>query len=173
MKRTATNRQLAEKIAECAVARGEKRKDLLATLIETPQDTFDGIVTFQGPFPAIVHGRDFLDTNLPMLLQDIVRECPEVFLERSPRDVLSHRPFLILDAAISLRDDRFTPLILSGLRCRSIYAKMLVFKAIRSDPRLRTKRAKDELNRLLTLKSIREQRGDYVTIKITLEQFDS
>lgn len=130
------------------------------------------ILTFRGPFPAGAT-RDFFDTSLPDLLQDLVSRAPSVFLDRSAADLLSTNAFLVLGVAIALNDTRFTPLIIAGLRCRSIYARLQSVEAITRRSSLRTPQAKRELQRLLTLKSVRQNACDRDTVKQALRRFES
>ncbi|MEZ6130778.1 MAG: hypothetical protein R3C59_19005 [Planctomycetaceae bacterium] len=171
MKRTPTPSSLAKTVAACATASGESRTALIRQLLDSPEASLAAILRFNGPFPAEIHGRDFLDTNLPAVLEELVRTDPNLFLGKPHQELLRANAFLVLSVALSLKDRRFIPLILAGLRCPSIYARLQVVRAISHEKYLRVPEARQELERLLTLKSISSNEYDRTQIEDALGKF--
>lgn len=134
-----------------------KRPSIVNKLSIGPDAAFETILGFRGPYPESLHPREVHET-LFALLPDLLKICPRLFIECEIKTLAPDQRYPLICAAICTQDSRFIDGILSGLKDRSIYVKLLVIDAItRTRYRfLRTADARKELERLLTLKSIAE-----------------
>src|SRR6185436_20745508 len=64
------------------------------------------------------------------------------------------RPFILITAAIAANDPRFADTILSGVKDRSIYVKLAAVSGVLRCSFLRTPEVKQQLQRVLAMKSI-------------------
>jgi len=87
------------------------------------------------------------------LLAELLKACPQLLIGPDPARI-PRRPFILIGAAIAANDPRFADTILSGLKDRSIYMKLAAVNGILRCAFLRTPEVKQQLQRLLAMKSL-------------------
>jgi hypothetical protein len=135
------------------LASPEIKNSVVHRLSQSPYDAFDAILGFQGPYPETIHPIDVHEDYLTPLLAELLRACPQLLIGPDPARI-PRRPFILLGAAIAANDPRFADTILSGLKDRSIYVKLAAVDGILRCSFLRTPEVKQQLQRLLAMKSI-------------------
>ena len=135
------------------IASKGKRDIVVKAMIAHPTEALSAIVEFQGPYPEDIHPIDVFEEYLTPLLSELFRRSPALLIGPAEA-MLPKNKYMIIAAAIAADDSRFGGLILSGLKDRSIYVKLLVVDGIARRSYLRTPEVKRELQRMLSLKSI-------------------
>jgi hypothetical protein len=147
-----------------------KRPLIVNKLSISPDAAFETIFAFRGPYPESLHPREVHET-LFALLPDLLKICPRLFIECEIKTLAPDQRYQLICAAIETQESRFKDGILSGLKDRSIYVKLLVIDAIRRYRFLRTADARKELERLLTVKSIAESEYHRKQVENALRKF--
>lgn len=116
----------------------------------------DAVIHYKGPIPESMHPRDVYDTHLTELLQKIIQLRPELLLHRNLNSMESRERYRLLVAAACTRDERFTEVILNGLKDRSVYVKLMVVSYMEQYQHLRKPDTVPLLKRLLTQKTMHD-----------------
>jgi hypothetical protein len=103
--------------------------------------------------PETIHPIDVHEDYLTPLLAELLKACPKLLIGPDPARI-PRRPFILIGAAIAANDTRFADTILSGLKDRSIYVKLAAVNGILRCAFLRTPEVKQQLQRLLAMKSL-------------------
>lgn len=149
-----------------------KRPSIVKKLSISPDAAFETILAFRGPYPESSHPRDVHEI-LNFLLTDLLKICPRLFIECEIKTLTTDQRYALICAALYTQEYRFIDGILSGLKDRSIYVKLLVIDAIRLRRYrfLRTADARKELERLLTVRSIAESEYNRKQVENALRAF--
>jgi hypothetical protein len=141
-------------------------------LTRRPEAAFRALLGYRGPYPAPLHPIDVHADHLRVLLTELLRRRPALLLGRDLSALGPGQRHLVLNAAIGAEDPRFTPVILAGLKDRSVYVRLLVADALVQHERLRAREARLELRRLLALKSVASSEYDREHFQQALDALD-
>lgn len=154
------------------LASPEIKNTVVHSLSQSPYEAFDAILGFRGPYPKTIHPIDVHEDYLTALLAELLKICPQLLIGPDPAKI-PRRPFMLIGAAIAANDPRFAPTILSGLNDRSIYVKLAAVDGILRCSFLRTPAVKQQLQRLLAMKSIANDEYSVERLQEALKAIDS
>ena len=138
----------------------ERRAAMLREMLRRPDDAFDALMNFSGPYPDHIHVVDVFPDYLAPLLSALLRKHPRLLVDRDLSPLTSGQRWTLLAAAIESGRPVFANAILAGLRDRNALVKLLVVGAIPERPFLQQPEARPLLLKLRQMKSMTPHRGD-------------
>lgn len=122
-------------------------------LSEQPDESFEMLLNFTGPYPDNLHPHDVPD-YISSLLTELLLKHPRLLTERDISRMSSGARYFVVAAAIASESPAFGPIILSALRDRVADKRFLVVRAIQRLKFLQTAEAERQLRRFLSMKSM-------------------
>ena len=152
------------------LASPDTKSAVVAELSRNADAAFQAIQSYQGPYPNGMHPIDAHEEYLTALLVELIKRFPRLLIGPNPAKMTS-QPFILISAAIAADDPRFAETILAGLKHRSIYVKLVALNGIVRLSFLRTPEVKQQLLRLMVMKSIAKDEYSMERIQEALALF--
>lgn len=152
--------KIEQVIQDYLAAPADRKAATLEELARRPDEAFNTLMTFKGPYPKHAHAIDVFPDYLAPLLRDLLLRHPRLLFEGDLSEMPSGKRWILLDAAISSQSPQFVDLIIAGLSDRAVDVKQRVVNGILEHAFLRTPAARPLLEELLALKSMAWFRGE-------------
>ena len=147
----------------------ESRASTLEAMLGNPNEAFEALISFRGPYPPHVDVMDVYPDHIQPLLCDLIKRTPQPLLDCDTSKLTEGQRWVLVYVAIESNNPQFAEIILKALEDTEDAGQDLAIKAISQRPYLRTTEAKDRLLKLAELKSMRHLRED---IQSALKSFE-
>jgi hypothetical protein len=149
-------------------APNERRDYTIERMLVKPEEAFDALISFRGPYPDGLDVVDVYPDYIQPLLSELIKRVPRLLLERDISKVDPGQRWVLVCAAIEAANAQFAPIILAALQYDEDSGQDLAIKAVARFPFLRTPEAKAQLLKLASLESMSYLNGE---IKCALDSF--